>query len=729
MRFTNLIFILLFLPFAGIAQSHDFWTVYTQSISSDNRQIVPDKYNVFELNESMFKEALARLDNSNEIEISLPLPDGEEAIFKTQYDPIMHADLAATFPQIRTYKVINSKDKGEWGRIDLTLKGFHGIIFSRKGTIYIDPFATDTPEKYIAYYKRDFTTTKSETHSCGVDTNPGDYQMEEGEISLNHYRGGGTTLELRTYRLALAATAEYTEFHGGTVADAMSAMVTTMNRVNGVYERDLSIRMEFVADNDNLIYTSSNSDPYSNGNAGTMLNENHNTCNAVIGGANYDIGHVFGTNSGGVAALGSVCSISEKGRGVTGSGNPVNDPFDIDYVCHEMGHQFAANHTFNNCGGNENFATAMEPGSGSTIMSYAGLCGSDNIQNNSDDYFHVVSLEQILSYTTSGFAYDCAVKTSTDNVGPEVSVISSGFFIPQSTPFELDATATDANNDDLVYCWEQYNVGPLSSLGSPSGNAPSFRSREPSSESNRIFPRFSTIISGFFDNKEVLPSYGRNMDFKVTVRDNNIQGGIVTIEQVSFDVVANAGPFKVSSPDAFFDVWREGESTTITWDVSNTDASPVNCAIVDIFLSTNSGNDFPTQIADDIPNSGSYTFTAPDELTSTARVMIRAADNIFFDISDNDFSIEESTSIDDLNEDWNISLYPNPVSDILHLEIKDAPNHDLILEMYDMRGVLVMAQNIFGNIQTTDISKLAAGMYRVRLRGEDLEWNGKLMVL
>ena len=712
-----------------MAQSHDFWTTYTETIESDNRQIVPDKYEVFDLQESMFKEALARLDASNEIEISLPLPDGEEAIFRTKYDPVMHPDLAAKYPQIRTYKVINPEDKGEWGRIDMTPKGFHGIIFSKKGTIYIDPFATDTPGKYISYYKKDFTSTKPETHSCGVQTNPDDNQMEEGEISLNNYRGGGTTLELRTYRLALAGTGEYTAYHGGTVENAMSAMVTTMNRVNGVYEREVSIRMELVAGNDALIFTDSNSDPYSNGNAGAMLNENQNTCNGTIGSSNYDIGHVFGTNSGGIASLGSVCSSSQKGRGVTGSGNPVNDPFDIDYVCHEMGHQFDGNHTFNNCSGNENSSTAMEPGSGTTIMAYAGLCGSNNIQNNSDDYFHVVSLEEILSFTTSGNAYNCAVKTPTDNVGPEVSVISSGFFIPRYTPFELDAIATDANSDDLTYCWEQYNTGPSSSLGNPTENAPSFRSLSPTSESNRIFPKFSTVLSGGFDESEVLPGYARDMDFKVTVRDNNAEGGIVSIETVSFEVAATAGPFKVFEPNTSSEIWYEGESTTITWNKSNTDEAPVNCAIVDIFLSTDSGNSFSTQLANDVPNNGSYNFIAPDGLTSTARVMIRAADNIFFDISDNDFSIEESTSIDDLNEDWNISLYPNPASDILHLEIKDAPSQNLILEMYDMRGVLVISQGITNNIQQTDISKLAAGMYRVRLKGEDLEWNGKLVVL
>ena len=283
------------------------------------------------------------------------------------------------------------------------------------------------------------------------------------------------TCELREYRLAIAATGEYTTFHGGTVAAAQAAQVTTMNRVNGVYERDFGVRMIFVANNNNsIIYTNAATDPYSDGNTGAMIGEVQADIDATIGSGNYDVGHVFGTNSGGLAGLGVICTNGQKARGVTGSGAPIGDPFDIDYVAHELGHQFGANHTQNNnC--NRNTATAMEPGSASSIMGYAGIC-APNVQSNSDDHFHAVSMIEISNRL---LATSCPVTASLTNNAPTITGTPGNVTIPGNTPFALTCIATDPDtNNVLTYCWEQMDNTPATMPPvSTSTDGPNFRSK------------------------------------------------------------------------------------------------------------------------------------------------------------------------------------------------------------------------------------------------------------
>ena len=274
-------------------------------------------------------------------------------------------------------------------RMDLTPQGFHAMILSAdESTVFIDPyfFGNGDIDHYICYHKNTFTPIAGKNMICDFRGAP----INTDDFRPHIHTSRNPTCELREYRLAIAATGEYTAFHGGTVAAAQAAQVTTMNRVNGVYERDFGVRMIFVANNNNIVYTNAGTDPYSNGNTGAMINEVQNDIDATIGAGNYDVGHVFGTNSGGLAGLGVICINGQKARGVTGSGAPIGDPFDIDYVAHELGHQFGANHTQNNnC--NRNNATAMEPGSASSIMGYAGIC-APNVQNNSDDHFHAISM-------------------------------------------------------------------------------------------------------------------------------------------------------------------------------------------------------------------------------------------------------------------------------------------------------------------------------------------------
>lgn len=332
--------------------------------------------------------------------IMLPMPDGSFARFRIQESPIMAPDLAARLPEVKTYRAQGIDEPTATARLDFTPFGFHAFIRSQRGTVYIDPFLKGDTDYYMSYWRNDYSRSSdiAPFHCEFAEVNASAAKVHSENTSTDHrpssLAASGATL--RTYRLALAATGEYTAFYGGTVAGAQAGMVTTMNRVNGIFEQDAAVRMTMV-DNTSIVFTDAGTDPYDNSPDDVDF-ANQDTIDANIGSANYDIGHLFGTGGGGVAYLESVCDPGLKACGLTGSSGPVTDAFDVDYVAHEMGHQFGANHTFNgttsNCGfGNREPSAAYEPGSASTIMGYAGICGAENLQPNSDPYFHVKSFD------------------------------------------------------------------------------------------------------------------------------------------------------------------------------------------------------------------------------------------------------------------------------------------------------------------------------------------------
>jgi hypothetical protein len=453
--------------------------------------------------------------------------------------------------------------------------------------------------------------------------------------------------QMRTYRLALAATGEYTAFYGGTVAGALAGMVTTMNRVNSIYERDLAVHMNLVANDNLLIYTDAATDPYTNRDGVAMLSQNQTNLTNIIGTGNYDIGHVFSTGGGGVAYLGVVCASTLKARGVTGLSAPVGDAFDVDYVAHEMGHQFGGNHTFNgstsNCGGgNRNAGTAYEPGSGSTIMGYAGICGAEDLQPHSDDYFHAGNQAEMITFLTSGGGSTCGVVTSTGNTVPTASA-GPDFTIPANTPFSLTAFSIDGypNNPTLTYAWEEFDLGAASPPNTDDGSRPIFRSFPPASSPTRTFPRLSSLVSNTLPLGESLPTTNRAMTFRVTVRDNAAGGGATNSDDMVLSVTTAAGPFVVTAPNTAV-TWPRGTSQAVTWNVANTSAAPVSTASVKITLSTDGGLTYPTVLAASTPNNGSATITVPNVVTTMARVRVEAIGNVFFDISNVNFTIAGS---------------------------------------------------------------------------------------
>ncbi len=590
--------------------------------------------------------------------IHLPMPDGTFKLFRFVESPTMAPELQARFPEIRTYLGQSVDDKKVSVRFDLTPRGFHAMIIGTGQTVYIDPINAEFPEFCMSYYKNDFYQTSSKVfnelppempsvdgaaYDEAIELNRErarrDKTKEVGTMGLSGFRTP-TGAQLRTYRLAMACTGEYAQFHGGTVAGALAAINTSMNRVNGVYEREVAIRMVLIANNDQIIFLNGATDPYSNNDGFAMLNQNQTTIDNIIGSANYDIGHVFSTGGGGVAQLNSPCT-SNKARGVTGLPAPIGDPFDIDYVCHEIGHQYGARHTQNNnC--QRSGTAAYEPGSASTIMGYAGIC-APNLQNNSDDYFHTFSYQEMFNFSVNGFGNTCAQISNTGNTPPTVTLGTGGFSIPISTPFELIADGNDADGDNITYNWEQFNLGPATAAGdntlsNPSGNAPIFRSWPATESPIRVFPRIQDLVNNTTVIGETLPTYTRNLTFRCTVRDNRPNGGGVSYNTLSFEATDVAGPFVVTSPNTSVN-WPGNSFQTITWNVANTTAAPVNCGAVDIFLSTDGGLTYPITIASNVPNTGSANVLIPAGQTTTARIKVKAANNVFFDISNTNFTI------------------------------------------------------------------------------------------
>ena len=464
------------------------------------RHIVPQHYRTVQVDAEVLRKTLdvaprrsigATAAKLTPIVLQLPLPDGSTGRFKVVETPVMAPELQARYPSIRCYTGQGIDDPSARLKCDLTPQGFHAMIASAKyGTVFIDPYSTGDAAHHVVYYKKDYQRrADAPAFSCGLDAMEASNQNKGAAAD----RGGSRTDgQWRKYRLALSCTGEYAKFHGGTKELVLAAMVTSMNRVNGVYENEFAVTMEIIAKNDTLIFLNKDTDPFANSDGGTMLGQNRTIINQLIGTLGYDMGHVFSTGGGGIAGLGVVCG-NNKAHGVTGQDSPVGDPFDIDYVAHEMGHQFSGNHTQNNdC--NRAGGTAMEPGSGSTIMGYAGICSPD-VQMHSDDYFHGVNVTEIVDLITNGGGNTCPEKTTNNNNAPVVDA-GQDYTIPKGTAFFLTAAGDDADGDSLTYCWEQ--MDNQAAVMPPSTNSkvgPAFRSYLPTPDPVRIFPRLQILVA------------------------------------------------------------------------------------------------------------------------------------------------------------------------------------------------------------------------------------------
>lgn len=587
--------------------------------------------------------------------IELPLPEGGFTEFKVIDSGTLPAELQAKYPDILSFKGTDAQ--GRRLRLDVSPIGFQAMVFDPDGTWVVRPetLASGT-SRYLVFRRAQLALPDGFDYRELMDEHGHDADHAE-DTSRPAAPMTQTGVQQRHYRAAVAANHQYiAAVGGGTAAGGLAATTAAVNRVSEVYEYEMSIQLTLVPNNDLIMYPNASDDPFGSNGTG-VINNSTSVINAAIGAGNYDIGHVFTTGSGGVAGLRVVCGGS-KARGTTGLPNPIGDAFYIDFVAHEMGHQFGGNHPFNgslgNCsGGNRNGSTAYEPGSGSSIMAYAGICGADDLQPHSDPYFHAVSLQEITNFVNG--SGNCSVNTTNPNQAPVIDVGSlppSGLTLPAKTPFKLYGEANDPDPDDIVmYSWEEWDLGPQAPLtAGDNGTSPIFRTWSPTPTGERVFPAMSTVLGGPALKGETLPTTTRTLKFRLTARDlrtragGNPGSGTSQSEDISLSVVNTAGPFKVNSPAAGV-IWEANGSGAVAWDVANTNVAPVNCPNVDIYVSSDGGDSFAYAVASGVPNNGNATITVPPVTTNAARVYVGCSNNLFFNVSPANFTIAASGTV------------------------------------------------------------------------------------
>lgn len=618
-------------------------TAYRSIHAGNGSQFVSDDFALRHLLDQVPNEI-----SGQSLKIDLPMPDGSLAAYRIYESSIMQPGLTAKFPDIKSYVVQGIDHPGSSGRVDISPKGFRGMIYTPYGRVYIDPEQAGSTQ----YLSR---TNKGQSQPDGFQCSA--YDLEENNQTASRNFSTQSTSNrisgsLTTYRLAVSATPEYVTAVGGGLIATMAEINTVINRVNFIYERDLGIKLFLVSDNEKLIDLDGSAG-FSNEDGLALLNQNQAWIDSTIGSGSYDIGHIFSTGGGGVAQLQSVCS-SSKARGVTGLPDPValkSDIFYIDFVSHEIGHQFGGNHTFNgstdSCGGaNRNAATAYEPGSGATIMAYAGICGEENLQSQSDATFHAGTIAEINAFVTNpSTGGSCASFQTVTNNDPILLDAGADKTIPVSTAFRLEVSAVDNDGDSLSYQWDQMDTGSVTTattFGDDLINNALFRTYSPVDTTSRDFPSLGTQLDGLADLSESLPCTNRDMNFRVTVRDG--QSG-QAIDDVKLTVDSTSGPFKISSHNNGETIFASSAAVNLSWDVANTDQAPVSCPNVDIDLLTFSDNDSSyavNSLLSATENDGNALVTIPDMFSNRARFRVACSNNVFYDISDNHLTIQDS---------------------------------------------------------------------------------------
>lgn len=723
--------------------------------SKEVQVLHPVSYKVYTFNESWLKLQMFNL-STNESEgmvIDLPLPDGAYRSFKVWQSPMLTAGMAAKYPEIKTFTAVATDDNSVTAKLDFTIYGFHAMIFDGENTSFIDPFDRFHDGYYLVHYKKDETREYNERMKCevkaGDENGPAGPGINIAPKALPKFAARtGSGWKLRTYRLALSADHQYCQAATGssspTIAACLGVVTTSMNRVNGVYEREFSVHMNFCANEDTLLWNvntggPNGADPFNtiNTNGNSCLIKNQPTCDIRIGSANYDLGHVFTTGGGGISSLGVVCASGYKAKSCTGSSTPVGDGYDIDYVAHEMGHEFGSEHTFNNnsdgsCGGNAVSTYAYEPGSGTTIMAYAGICAPDDLDPHSQAYFTASSLVQIYTKLI-GSENACAVSTTTGNKLAYVPAFTTTYFIPYKTPFELTApTAVDSVADtSTTYCWEEYDKGDFGKRFINTFLAgPIFRSYAPVKTPVRVFPRIQMVVVGSMSNAgtenaqgEKAPDTARSLKFKLTVRailagkgSFNYPDDILTLNAVT---TPTKGGFKVTSQSATGISYTGGSTQTVTWDKAGTDASPVSTANVDMYMSFDGGYTWPAYIGN-FHNTGtaSITIANPAANNSQARIKIKGTGNVFFNVNRNNFSVTHISGMPPAGVNNVTSLavdakiFPVPVSETLHISVSS--HREVSAVIYNTLGQQVWQGNIDGDNDIT-VGTWAKGVYYIRL--------------
>lgn len=664
------------------SHGQDFWQKVeieeTLSRGFPERSIPEMKADIFSLEIDNIREYLnaapIEFSAGRGLAVSIPLPDAGMKTFYVFDSPVMESGIAKRYPHIRSF--VGRSDDG--GRIHMGYGagGFYAMVKSGEATIIIDNYNFDNDRYYAVYKMADYPTDYWTTFRCENEDHDHDDFHKHLEDLMSEERGdrNGNPVALRSYRLAMATTSQYSSRFGGTKESVMEELNKLVNRVNMVLYNDIGARLILINNTDVLIQLTGN--VYTNGNAGAMINENPIVLqtNGVFP-QDYDIGHVLGTNGGGLAQLNSLCTTSgqpsgsSKARGVSTWATVVGDPFHIQVVAHEVGHQFGANHSFNNCneGGNERNDTGFEPGSGHTIMSYFGLCGPDNAAGSQLDNYGWHSLNEMFNHIHTGSASGCGTIVDNVNTRPTSYIdLEDGFTIPVGTPFKLTGRAEDNESDssELTYSWEQADTGPLSPLGQPLGSAPLFRTYEPSASPVRYFPNLPDVLNGVSRREEVLPGITRPLTFRFVVRDNDPNGGAYMQSEISFSSTDKAGPFKFITSTAG-ETYEVGDYIRLEWDVAGTDTEPVNCKNVNILIAAQNGQQL-VPVATNVINNGFIEIEIPDLVSEGLRFYIEAADNIFFNVSNGNFSIVEASepSLSIIPSDYYLEICSPAVAEV-----------------------------------------------------------------
>ena len=715
----------------------------------------------FSLNLSAFKQSLVnatdKFSNLPGVSISLPNLNGELETYLVWENSNFEPGLQERFPEIRSYVGKGVTDKYATLNLSISPQGIQTVVFrADEGTEFIEAYDKEATTYVL------FNSNKRVSGRLPFSCSTNDVALTN-EISD---KIGNTTLsdnaKYKTFRLALSCTAEYANYFGAAssanVNLVLAGMNATMTRVNGVMEKDLSVHLNVIANTDQVIYYNAATDPYDDGATGATGTWNaqvQNTLTSILGEGAYDIGHLFGASGGGgnAGCIGCVCTDGSKGSGFTSPSNnvPAGDSFDIDFVVHEMGHQLGANHTFTY--NYEGSGVQVEPGSGSSIMAYAGVADNGttlafNVQAHSDALYCYKSINQIQTNLATGSA-SCAVTTVLTGINATPTAAGGGnFSIPISTPFKLTGVGTDANAGDvLTYSWEQNNVGTSATtqtnsrvLGTKTVG-PNFRIFPASSSPSRYFPQMSKILAGTVvittasdANWESCSSVARALNFAFTVRDNHAGMGQTKAAAAAVTVVATAGPFAVTSQTATGIIYAGGSTQTVTWNVLGSDAL-TGGANVDILLATNvSGNNttFSTVLASGIPNNGSATVVIPNLPTqsTTCRFMVRASANVFFAVNSRNFTIQASLGTQDFGLQ-NFVLYPNPNKGSFNVKFDSASGNDVNISIFDIRGRAIFGKT-FQNSGTFDqnlnIENVQSGVYLLTVTDGEIKQTKKIVV-
>ncbi len=640
----------------NLAQADNLWSeniAQAKSIETKQLRAQANKSRSLHIDRSALENMFSAVDKI--VSLTLPLPNGLTIDLKLTPSSILSADLAAKYPTFMSYRGQQVGQPENIGRFSISHLGLFGFFRYQNKWMLLSPKHQEASDEYLSYWYQDATP------EIGIEAFSDDIlytsKVSHSLQPLQKFASSGDTI--RTYRLAIATTGEYTQKLGGTANNVIAELMNLVNRINQILLVDLGIQFELI-DNTAIIFFDAQTDPFTNQDISTDIDTNQSVIDDAIGKDNYDLGHLLGTNGGGLAVLQSLCDINVKAKGYTGLSSPQGERFYIDLVAHEFGHQLGANHSFNaknsdSCSSSqrENGA-AYEPGSGSTIMAYAGICDPQNLQNISDPYFHAVSMQEINNYLSSFPTVNCGVDTVTNNAMPNINILQSTFTIAANTPFVLTATATDTDDDPLTFSWEQFDNGGalggtsnLNELNSDNGFNPLFRSFSAVDTGLRYLPKLSNVIAGQTSLGETYATTDRNMRFRLTVRDN--RGGVAK-QDVTVNVVTGLQSFSIDTPTQ----WQGLANQNVTWQVADSNDTPLNCSHVDILLDSDGQQQFDITLASQTVNDGSHQIIAPNVNSDKARLMLKCSDNVFYSVTNQAYSITKSVPISPVINGQNI---------------------------------------------------------------------------